>query len=429
MAGIKGTLSSIDKYETMVEVLTYRMNEGMKKYNFLDKEKMNEFTFKKGDIEKELPRDTFGNLRKYSEEFNAMKERNDAAKTIQTALRPKQRGGDLSEELKKLIAKILVEYNKRGMGISEWSSVILHGISDYIMETHDEAREERIAYLEKKFLSMDPGEETVTRYSQPPPLYTVQSGNNVEVVYAPTLVLENIGAFMAEEFPPWREGPEDAVRFDSDDEGGHRHFTNDDMEVSRSELLKAMSVLVKEGEWICDTYFAIIICHFVINMLGVVAGTDPKLQEALNRDFNLGYTFWYDLALMGFINLPRLLGFFIYVFMGDQVNVEGRVLYKSLGVLWKHISEMNRNRPAEKDDEKVVAAVARTKRQSRRASQTAKRAARSKTPPAKKDTKKAGPKGGRKRRKTRKRRKKNSKKRTKKKARRRKSKRRRRLRH
>jgi hypothetical protein len=429
MAGIKGTLSSIDKYETMVEVLTYRMNEGMKKYNFLDKEKMNEFTFKKEDIEKELPRDTFGNLRKYSEEFNAMKERNDAAKTIQTAWRTKQRGGDLSEELKKLIAKILVEYNKRGMGISEWSSVILHGISDYIMETHDEAREERIAYLEKKFLSMDPGEESVTRYSQPPPWYTVQSGNNVEVVYAPTLVLENIGAFMAEEFPPWREGPEDAVRFDSDDEGVHRHFTNDDMEVSRSELLKAMSVLVKEGKWICDTYFAIIICHFVINMLGVVAGgTDPKLQEALNRDFNLGYTFWYDLALMGVINLPGLLGFFIYVFMGDQVDVEGRVLCKSLGVLWKHISEMNRNRPAEKDDEKVVAAVARSKRESRKAVRTAAR--RSKTqPPAKKDTKKAGPKGGRKRRKTRKRRKKNSKKRTKKKARRRKSKRRRRLRH
>jgi hypothetical protein len=426
MAGIKGRLSSIDNYDTMIEALTYRMNVGMKKYNFLDKEKMNEFTFKKGDIEKELPRDTFENLRKYSEEFNAMKERNDAAKKIQTVWRSKQRGGDLSEELKKLIAKILVEYNKRGRGISEWSSVILHGISEYIMETHDEAREKRIKFLEKKFLSMDPGEETVTKYSQPDPFYTVREKDDVKVVsYAPQRVLENIGAFMAEEFSPWREDSEDAVRFDSDDEGVHRHFTNDDMEVSRPELLKAMSVLVNEGEWICDTYFAIIICHFVINMLCVVvAGTDPKLQEALNRDFNLGYTFWYDFALMGVINLPGLLGFFIYVFMGDQVNVDGRVLYKSLGVLWKHISEMNRNRPAEKD-EKVDAAVARSKRQSRTAVRTAER--RSKTPqPAKKDTKKAGPKGGRKRRKTRKRRKKNSKKRTKKKGRRRKSKRRRR---
>jgi len=208
MNEIKGRLSSIDNYNEMIEALTYRMNEGMKKYNFLvkgryDKEKMNEFTFKKGDIEKELPIDTFGNLRKYSEEFNAMKERNDAAKIIQTVRRSKQRGGDLSEELKKLIDKILEEYNKRGMGISEWSSAILNGISEYIMETHDEAREERIAYLEKKFLSMDPGEETVTKYSQPSPLYTVQRGNNVEVVYAPQKVLENIGAFMAEEFSPW----------------------------------------------------------------------------------------------------------------------------------------------------------------------------------------------------------------------------------
>jgi hypothetical protein len=415
MIGIKdiGTLSSIDKYETMVEVLTYRMNEGMKKYNFLDKEKMNEFTFKKGDIEKELPRDTFGNLRKYSEEFNAMKKRNDAAKTIQTVLRSKQRGGDLSEELKNLIAKILVEYNKRGMGISEWSSVILHGISDYIMETHDELREERIAYLEKKFLSMDPGEETVTKYSQEVPLYTVQRGDDVNVVFGPTLVLQNIAGFMAEAVPPEIESREGAVRFDSDDETGEYHsFTNDDMEVSRSDLLNAMSVLVKEGEWICDTYFTIIICHFVINMLGVVAGTDPKLQEAMNRDFNLGYTFWYDLALMGVINLPRLLGFFIYVFIGDRDVEDGQQIYKSLGVLWKHISEMNRNRPAEKN-KKVDAAVARTRRETRRVVLRDNRR-RSRSQPRSREKK-----GGKKTRKTRKKRQKNLKKRTKKRARRR----------
>jgi hypothetical protein len=190
------------------------------------------------------------------------------------------------------------------------------------------------------------------------------------------------------------------------------------MEVSRSDLLNAMSVLVKEGEWICDTYFTIIICHFVINMLGVVAGTDPKLQEAMNRDFNLGYTFWYDLALMGVINLPRLLGFFIYVFIGDRDVEDGQQIYKSLGVLWKHISEMNRNRPAEKN-ERVIAAVAREARVSRTASRTRRRRSRSRSrlrsQPQLTDEKK----GGKKTRKTRKKRQKNLKKRTKKRARRR----------
>jgi hypothetical protein len=153
---------------------------------------------------------------------------------------------------------------------------------------------------------------------------------------------------------------------------------------------------------------------------------------------------------MGVINLPRLLAFFIYVFIGDGDVEDGQQIYDSLRVLWMHLSEIRRNNAlldenatfaretagARAEDERysqVVAeradnqGIARAMQPGFRTKAMRSARARSKERYDKNDKndKKKKEGGGRKRRKTRKkrkRRKKNLKKRTKKRARRRKSK-------